>query len=244
MKYSILYPYYKRSGHLHNTLISFLHHYSCRDDYEVIIAEDFKNLTNEHEHTELLKVIERFKTKIRIIHITIPIETWNPCTAFNSAAETASGDFYLITNPECFHLANILEGLDEEFNKDPATYVICGCRNRVGCKFFIESFEELGGVDGAWYSHSEHRCACLHFCNAMSKENWEKVGGFDEEYKDGIAYDDNDFVHRVLRAQLKRVPRDDLLTIHINHAPANMDSTKRKLLEKVNWRVYHKKWDR
>jgi hypothetical protein len=243
IKYSVLYPYYKRSGHLHNTLISFLHHYSDRDDYEIVIAEDFKNMMNNHEHAELLKIIERFKDHICIIHINIPVETWNPCIAFNCAAEAASGDFYLVTNPECFHLANVLEGLDEEFEKDPAVYVVCGCRNRIGCKFFIESFDELGGVDGVWFSHSEYKKGCLHFCNAMSKRSWEKVGGFDEDYRDGIAYDDNDFINRVRRAQLKIVRRDDLLTIHIDHGAARIDPVKRKKLAEVNWKVYSKKWD-
>lgn len=244
IKYSILYPYYKRSGHLHNTFISFLHHYADRKDYEVIIAEDFKNSQNEQEHKALLKVLKQFESQISIVHINIPVETWNPCLAFNCAAEAASGDFFLITNPECFHYTNVLQGLDEEFEKDLAVYVVCGCRNKTGCKFFIEHFDELEGADGAWFSHAEYRCGCLHFCNAMSKKSWEKVGGFDEDYKDGIAYDDNDFIKRVLRAQLEIVRRDDLLTIHIDHGDALIDSVKRKKLEKVNWQVYHDKWDR
>lgn len=243
IKYSILYPYYKRAGHLHNTLVSFLHHYSDRKDYEVIIAEDYKNTANEHEHAELLKIIEQFKAQIRIAHIYIPVKTWNPCIAFNSAAEKASGDFYLVTNPECFHYADILQGLDEEFTKDSSVYVVCGCRNRVGCNFFIETFDDLKGKDEAWYSHSTHRPGCLHFCNAVSKENWKKIDGFDEEYQHGIAYDDNDFINRVWIAKLEIVRRDDLLTIHIDHKSAHTDTEKRKQLERVNWEVYHRKWE-
>lgn len=243
MKYSILCPYYKRSGHLHNTLISFLYHYSDRKDYEVIIAEDLKNTVNEHEHAVLLKIIERFKSQINIVHINIPVKTWNPCIAFNVAADIASGDFFLITNPECFHYMNILKGMDEEFIKNSSVYIVCGCRNRVNCNFFIEKFEDLEGQDEAWFAHSIYRKGCLHFCNAMSKESWKKIGGFDEDYKNGIAYDDNDFIRRVEKAQLKIIERDDLLTIHIDHGPAHIDSTKRRQLEEINWAVYHKKWD-
>lgn len=69
------------------------------------------------------------------------------------------------------------------------------------------------------------------------------VEGFDEDYQFGIAYDDNDFINRVRRAKLRIIERDDLLTIHIGHGPAHIDSTIRHQLEKVNWEVYHRKWD-
>ncbi len=243
IKYSVLYPYYKRAGHLHNTFVSFLHHYSHRDDYEVIIAEDLKNCIDDSLHTELMNVLNKFQDRIKISRITITEETWNPCIAFNKAARAASGSFFIVSNPECFHQVNIFQGFDEEFEKDPSVYVVCGCRNKVGCNFFIENFDDLGGQDEVWYSHSVHRNACLHFCNALSKESWEKVEGFDEDYFSGIAYDDNDFINRVRRARLKILEKDDLLTIHIGHEPAHIDSAVRHRLEKVNWEVYHRKWD-
>lgn len=242
MKYSVLYPYYKRSGHLHNTFISFLYHYSDRDDYEVIIAEDFKNIADEKEHSALLRIIEQFKSQINIIHISIPVETWNPCIAFNSAAEIAEGDYYIISNPECFHQSNILRGMDEEFAKDSSIYIVCASRNYLKCRFFINTFEELEGKEGAWFSHSIYRPARLHFCNGLSKESWLKIGGFDEDYKNGVAYDDNDFINRISRAKLKIIDRDDLLTIHIDHGPAHANSVKREELMKINWEIFSRKW--
>ena len=244
IKFSILFPYFRRSGHLHNTLISFLHHYSHRNDYEVILAEDFKNRNDDHEHSELMKVVRRFEDKINIVLLTVQKETWNPCLAFNRAAEAASGDFYLVSNPECFHQVNILEALDKEFAEDPWVYVVCSCRNRVNCNFFIDAFDQLGGKDEAWYSHSVHRDGCLHFCNALSKECWEMVQGFDEDYQFGIAYDDNDFINRIRRVKLKIRKRDDLLTVHIGHGPAHVDAVIRRQLEIVNWKVFDRKWNR
>ncbi len=243
IKYSILYPYYKRAGHLHNTFISFLHHYPNRDDYEVIIAEDLKNSQDEKEHNDLLNVIDQFKDRIKIIHINVPVQTWNPCIAFNLAAKESSGSFFVISNPECFHKKNILAGLDEEFEKNSSSYVVCSCINKIGCNFVIDDFNKLDGTYESWYAHSKFRSALLHFCTALSKESWDFINGFDEEYVHGIAYDDNDFINRVRRARLNIVERDDLLITHIGHTPAYIDPVKRKELERVNWLVYHKKWD-
>ena len=48
----------------------------------------------------------------------LTVHTWCPVIAFNRAAEQASGEFFIITNPECFHSVNIFQELDKEFNKD------------------------------------------------------------------------------------------------------------------------------
>jgi GT2 family glycosyltransferase len=58
----------------------------------------------------------------------------------------------------------------------------------------------------------------FHFCSALSKNNYQKIGGFDERYCNGIAYDDNCFYERIRLNGLKIVLRDDLLTYHIEHS--------------------------
>lgn len=242
MKYSVLVPYYKRLGHLHDTLISFIHHYSNRDDYEVVIAEDFKNAQNKKDHENLLDTIEEFRKKIPIIHSTLSTETWNPVLGFNDAAHRATGEYYVITNPECFHFANILDGLDEEFKDNKDSYVICGCANYKRCNLFIKNFRDLRGEEAEWYQHSIHRDANFHFCTAISKQNWENIGGFDSAYSLGIAYDDADFRNSVLKARLPLKIRDDLLTIHIDHNSFPSPPNVHKLVEK-NRTTYQKKWE-
>jgi uncharacterized NAD(P)/FAD-binding protein YdhS len=37
----------------------------------------------------------------------------------------------------------------------------------------------------------------LHFCTAITTTNLKKLNGFDERMKDGIAYEDNVFVHQI-----------------------------------------------
>ena len=241
MKYSVLVPYYKRLGHLHNTLISFIHHYSNRNDYEVIIAEDFKNTQNEEDHSALLDTLSKFCEKINIIHLEVSTETWNPALGFNDAATQASGEYFVITNPGCFHAINVFSGLDEEFEKDPNSYVICSCWNYKGCRLFIEDFNDLGGNGAEWYQHSAYRNAKFHFCTAISKDNWYKVGGFDNEFALGIDYDDADFRNSVMKARLPLRIRDDLLTLHIDHGSFPSPPNAQELIKK-NKETFQRKW--
>lgn len=242
MKYSILLPYYKRLGHLHNSFISLIYHYSDRDDYEVVIAEDSKNVRNKEDHDGLLNTISKFSDRIKIIHSTVSTETWNPVLGFNEAASRASGEYFIVTNPECFHATNIFRGLDEEFEKDPNSYVICSSRNFKGCKFFIDEYKDLGGKEAEWYQHSVYRNANFHFCTAISKKNWFNIGGFDNKYALGIAYDDADFRNSVYKARLPVKVRDDLFTIHIDHnsfpSPPNAP-----ILVNKNRITYQMKWE-
>jgi hypothetical protein len=48
----------------------------------------------------------------------------------------------------------------------------------------------------------------------MYKSLYLKAGGFDEEYREGAGYEDNDFINRLLMAGARFVIRDDLVVIH------------------------------
>ena len=234
MKYSILMPYIRRAGQLHNTLISFEQHYvSQKNDFEVIIVEDEKNFLDQREHNSLVRILDYFRGWMNIKHLHISNRNqYNPAPLFNIAAQEASGEYFIITNPECFHQTNILKGLDEEFNKNPDVYVMCACESRKGCNHFIAAFDELKGEHHAWYQHSIHRNAQYHFCSALSKDNWNRIGGFDERFGDGIGYDDDDFRDTVKHAGITVVTRDDLLTIHIQHEKSDRPPGHRRLLRK------------
>lgn len=238
MKYSFLMPYYRRAGQLHNTLVSFCYHYSDRDDYEVMISEDSKSVNDKDDHEELSSIIKRFKSKIPITRIEIPTPTWNPCIAFNTVAQESLGEYLIVTNPECFHESNILAGMDEEFEKNPNIYIMCGCMNKKRCNLYIEKFEDLHGEEAGWYQHSIYRNAQFHFCAGISKGNWDKIGGFDEDFRYGTSFEDADFRNRVRRANVPFILRDDLLTIHISHASLWGNSK----LNEINRKVFTSKW--
>lgn len=238
MKYSVLMPYYERANQLNSTLVSFDYHYSDRRDYELILIEDGKNNKNETEHRKLLNIIEKFKDRININYKISPVsDSYNPSALFNQAAKEAQGVFLVITNPECVHKVNILQGLDEEFAKDPGVYVVCGCESGFGFNLNLKSFDKFAYSHHMWYQHSKHRNVLYHFCTAISKENYFRIGGFDERFMEGIAYDDNDFRDNVIHNGITPILRDDLLVVHLEHQRFRSDENIAMLMER-NKRLY------
>lgn len=75
-----------------------------------------------------------------------------------------------------------------------------------------------------WYQHSKERNAMFHFCSVMSRQNFEKIKGFDERYCDGIGFDDEELVCRIISGGIHIITRDDLMVIHQEHERDYMDS--------------------
>jgi GT2 family glycosyltransferase len=235
MKYSIVIPYYNRPE-IRFALDTFVVFYANRDDLEIIIVEDTKNRENEEKHRILQDIITKYSEKLKITLILDPCASYNASTRYNRGVEVASGSIILITNPETPHTIDILKELDKvDFTN---TYVVCACSA-------MHLVEDKGNFFGSqfkfyhWYQHSVHRNLLFHFCAAISKDNYNKIGGFDEGYSKGLAYEDANFVKRVEVCGLQTVTRDDLVTFHIEHSRdygLNEEDTKRMIeINKCRW---------
>jgi len=243
IKYSILMPYWNRAPQLANTLASFRHFYSSRKDWEVVIVEDAKNVKDAKFHAAFNKVIASY---VSYMLITVPEaekDTYNPAPLFNQAADAARGDYFVLTSPECIHTTDILAGLDQEFSRSSSLYVVCACKHIRPRRIFYapESFEYKLL---RWYQHSKRRNVGYHFCSAISRDNYQGIGGFDEEYAHGVAYDDDDFREKVMDAGIPFVYRDDLVVLHQEHPKLSLiiERSKYKMLLKRNERYFLSKW--
>jgi hypothetical protein len=222
MKYSFLLPYCKRNS-FRSSLISFVYHYSQnpyypRNDFEVVVIEDITNKESATHHNELMAIIDEFKDKINIVYCLDEFRSHNSAKKYNVGFKNSTGQFMVLSNPETFHEVDILSGFDEEFSINPNSYIICSCRAMTFAKPSIDTFEEYRNSQFfRWYQHSRMNNRCLHFCSALSRENFIRVGGFDERYCSGIAYEDDSFRHRVQANGIPFVLRDDLIVIHIEH---------------------------
>ena len=237
MKYSILMPYYRKSM-LHNTLVSFLHHYRGREDYEVIILEDHKNISEKNEHDALLNIVSSFSPHIKICHIETSFkDCWAPSRMFNAGAKNANGDFLVLTNPECFHLTNVLAGFDLEISKNPDVYIIAACLN-ASCSGIVNKFEDFKYEPKNWYQHSKHNNRKLHFCSMISKKLYNKIGGFDEGYDRGYGREDVDFLRTIIAKKIVVLANDNIMVIHMKH----QKWPDQKRLWKINKQYYRNKW--
>lgn len=83
-------------------------------------------------------------------------------------------------------------------------------------------------ASGVWYCHSHlsppgqklgrakiPEGAGFHFCAMMTRELYETVGGFSEEYRDGQGFEDNDFLWKLREAGATFKILDDCVTDHV-----------------------------
>jgi len=69
-----------------------------------------------------------------------------------------------------------------------------------------------------WLNHPEHEDRQFHYLGAMKKTTMDKVGGFCNEMKDGLWFDDNEFINRMKRVvQVITPPNQDCMGIHQFH---------------------------
>lgn len=137
----------------------------------------------------------------RIVSLPQKSVAKNPCIPINLAVRNCTNDMIVLTNPETLHREPVLDRMLDAWT-GPNDYVIAGCRDT---------------THGAWYAgEGRSMTGCLapagiqyHFCVLFHRDLFERVGGFDEDYRDGHGYDDNDWCWRLYTAgyvNVKYVP--------------------------------------
>jgi glycosyltransferase involved in cell wall biosynthesis len=216
-KISIVMAYYNRKPQLLFTLKTIQD--SVYKNCEIIIVNDASS--EEHSLEDVQK--ENFgDLDIKIINIKKEEKTWvNPCIAYNIGVKHATGEIILLQNPEVCHVGDCLTFVSENLQKgDWMTFNCYGLDDHsetaVVQKIYNESETKLSSIfeyvndknfkrggshtfnscPGGWLNHYEKHFVAFHYLAAIYKSDlFEKMeGGFCEEYKDGICYDDNDFI--------------------------------------------------
>lgn len=205
MKYTFLFPYKNRVDQFYNTLLSLWHWYGRRDDWEIVVIMD---------GLEERVVIPEYPFKIRTVSITR--DGVNPAPLFNMAARMACGEYVVITNPECYHVSNVLGWFDTVFATAPTAYAVAAC-DAVGRVPRLTAYAQNLGVAKAIYQHSTEHNVLYHFCSSMRKDRWDWLGGFDERFGAGYACEDDDFRDRVVCNGFMCVTDDNIKVIHQEH---------------------------
>jgi len=198
MKISIVMSYYNRQDLLDKTMESISQ--SSVQDFELVIVDDASDVP---------LMCDRADTIIRIE----PKDKWyhNPCIPFNKGLRAATGDVIVIQNPECYHVGDVLKYVKENIKSN--VYLSFGCyaiNVKETAQFHRGVFPKIGDYLFAtnskikreyngWYNHVKHRPVAYHFCSAITREDSFALGGFDERYANGVAFDDNDLIRRIKR---------------------------------------------
>ena len=73
----------------------------------------------------------------------------------------------------------------------------------------------------------------------IRKEDFDRIGGFDEDYRDGQAFDDTDFACRLHAAGMVPVSLDDLVCDHVRNGAI---STWPEGAKSRNLRLFMSRW--
>lgn len=188
---SVVMPYWKRRDELIMTLKSYR---ACSYKCEIVIVDDGSG--------------DDVPAKVRL-----PLKDGakNPCVPINEGVKAATGDIIVITGPEMVHRAPIFDEMKKTLESlGPKGYVIAAAWS-------------VGQAE--WHCHSSingkramtwpvPKGSGFHFCTMMYRDFFLDIGGFDEAYREGAAFDDNDFLWTLEKNGAKFCMRDDLVVDH------------------------------
>ena len=193
---SIILPYWDRQEAANKAFELFEKHYS-NADIEIVVVDDGNKIPFKVPSKNL---------NVKVIRLPEKNEPKSPVTCWNAGVKEASGEVIVLSCIEILHPSPVLEKMEAAvLDGGDNAYVLAAA----WCP-----------EEGAWHCHSSVRVprnpegTGIAFCGAMRKALFEKAGGFDEDYRDGAGYEDNDFINRMLAAGANFIIRDDLTVVH------------------------------
>ncbi|MDQ8143530.1 glycosyltransferase [Chryseobacterium sp. CFS15] len=242
MKISIVTAYYNRKKLFDTTLLSISKQIENHKlDIEVIAVDD-----GSDEDERLEELANRYPF-LKIIRLEKK-DKWysNSCIPFNIGFKEAKGDIIILQNPECTHYGDILKYTLANITNENYISFACfslGIDSTDNIEVFLNDSEKMNALmqknsvgyigDGldCWYNHPFINPKGYHFCAAITKENLHDLGGFDERFAKGIAFDDNEFLYRVRLKGLEIQIVGDPIVLHQNHYSKISYTTDKNLLD-------------
>ena len=212
---SIVITYYNRREQFLRTLKSIQYF----GNPQIIVVDDASDEDQRLEDVE----------GITLIRIPKEDKKWtNTCIPNNIGISRATGDIIIVQNAECAHTGDILSyctklnrgtmfsfaaySLDRDLPSGKDEIPVLGLKPMI-----MKEPQRIQVAHHGWYNHSKYRPCALHFCNAMLRVDMEMIGGFDERYAPGLAYEDDEFVLRIKRSGMDIKIIDDPFVIHQKH---------------------------
>lgn len=149
---------------------------------------------------------------VRLISLPPKQHALNPSVPINRGVAAADGEVIVLTGPEVVHRSQILAAMRGKLAElGPTGYVGAACWGGKWWYCHSTLMPEPSSVGRAKMPDG----APLHFCTMLHRQFFNEVGGFDEEYRDGLGYEDNDFLWALASHGAQFAICDDLVTDHL-----------------------------
>ena len=204
---SIVIPTYNRPEKLKECLESLTELEYSRDSYEVIVVDDGRKKSLE-------SVVENFNNQIEIT--LLKQKNAGPATARNTGAKQAKGEFLAFTDDDCKPAPDWLNKIAACFANAPDSLIGGKTINILPENPFSTASQELINYLYSYYNRDPEQATFLASNNiAISKERFQKIGGFDTTYPRAAA-EDREFCDRWLQYgnQMIYVPEVNVYHAH------------------------------
>ena len=186
---SLILPYWDRQEAANRSLELLARTYKGFD-FEVVIVDDGSDFIKPDVDLNM-KVVRLPKKNV----------PKSPAVPLNEGVKASSGDVIVLSCIEILHETPVLQAMQPEGKDYILAAAWCPDEHKWHCHSSIHPPLNPKGTG-------------LNFCAALRKELFMEAGGFDEDYRDGAGYEDNDFVNRLLKVGANFIHRDDLVVVH------------------------------
>lgn len=227
---SIILPYWQRSLALQLSLYFYRETYQQSGlDLEFVIVDD--GSPTEPASQIVVEHIAQYPWPIILVELPRKHVPLNPCVPINRAVQASTKKLVFLTSPECVHKTPILDKAGQELaaSNNYKDVVVCAVRD---------------DNENRWLAHSQHYPMHYHYANLMTRQFFDEVGGFDEQYRDGYCFDDPDFVETLDNYGAHWIERDDLIAYHEHVPAASKKDPNRKQKWLANAKIFAQKWGR
>jgi len=269
MKISIVIGYYNRKKQLLYTLKTINN--SSYKNIEIIIVDDCSDnpadILNNSD-------FETFNMNIKLISIKKNEKTWvNPCIGYNRGISETTGDIVILQNAEVCHIGDCITYVVNNLirnnwltfncyglnNFQDNEYIYSHNNNEI-YKYLNKLWKERnnysvvpGGNNtfknsvGGWLNHFLYNFVAYHYFGAIFKDDlMEKMkGGFDLDYANGICFDDNDFIKRLIANNFEfktnTFCESQPYVIHLFHEKSNSLIYNKEEKWNINKKIYDEK---
>jgi hypothetical protein len=199
---SVVMPYWQRQSALDTGLASMAKMYPDMN-LEMVVVDDGS--------PEPARADGIYPWPVRIIRLPSKTTPKSACVPYNAGVKAAYGDLICLSAPEILHQEPVFPKMIKALNET-------GPRGYVAAAAWCPEH-------GMWHCHSTSRIAeeqgyphpqgfGMHFCAVIHRDFYLSVGGFDEAYRDGSSFDDNDFVWTLHDAGAIPSILDECVVIH------------------------------